>query len=266
MREREHKGGLNRVVALAAIVILFFFLFSYQVTRNQLFLPQSSSYEESESIIRFEAKDGTKLAAFWGPVEGAKWTVVYFHGNAEDIGDVQFILRNYQLQGLNVLCLDYRGFGLSEGKAVEKNTFEDANTLVDYAIANLGVSEERIVVHGRSIGGGVAMELATTLPVAGLILESTFLSVFQMYLPVRWVPGDKFTNSSKADEVTCPTLVVHGREDRIVPFRHGEQLAGLITGAEVKTLWVDGVGHNDLVTQKGQLYWSAIRGYFGSLK
>ncbi len=266
VREREKRNGFNGVVGLVATCVLFFYIFSYQVTRNKLFFPQEPSYGESESIVHFESQDGTKLVAFWGPVEGAKWTVVYFHGNAEDIGDIQSILRSYQLQGLNILCMDYRGFGLSEGKAVEENTFEDANALLDYAIEHLGVDVSRIVLHGRSIGGGVAMELATKRPAAGLILESSFLSIFQMYLPVQWLPGDKFVNSAKAAEVACPALVIHGREDHVVPFKHGEKLASLISEDLVKTLWVDAVGHNDLVLKEGRLYWAAIRNYITSLK
>lgn len=261
MKTRERRHGINSVLILGAICLLFFTLFARQVTSKNLFVPGPSSYEKDDSILEVYSKDGTKLAVYWAPVRGAERTVFYFHGNAEDIGDVLPVLNNYRLQGLNVLCFDYRGYGLSEGKASEKLVYQDANKVLDYAIDQFGVRENQLILHGRSLGGGVAMELATSRSPLGLILESTFLSVFKIYLPLTWIPGDKFTNASKADKVACPTLVVHGTQDGVISIEHGKELATLIHDDLVKTLWVEGAGHNNLEFVAGGDYWATIRGF-----
>lgn len=265
MRERERKNGFNTLLVLISVCVLFFFLFAQMVTKQLLFVPGPSSYEAGESILMVPSEDDTRLAVFWGPVPGATKTVFYFHGNGEDLGHISFILNNYRLQGVNVLSFDYRGYGLSEGTPSEKNCYKDANAVLDYAIAHLGVDPARVVLHGRSLGGGVAMELATDRGAMGLVLESAFLSAYQVYLPLSWVPGDKFVNSKKASRVNCPTLLVHGKNDRVVDFSHGERLAEKVPPEHLKTFWVDGVGHNDLVDRASVRYWATIRGFLASL-
>lgn len=265
MRTREQRNGINSILVLVAVCVLFFYVFAHQVTSKALFLPGPPSYQADDSILMIEAEDGTRLAAYWGPAPNARATVFYLHGNAEDIGEVQFILNNYRLQGVNALCFDYRGYGLSEGVAREKVTYSDAHAVLDYAIERLGVSEDRLVLHGRSLGGGVAMELAVRRPAGGLILESTFLSAYRVYLPMRWIPGDKFDNAGKAKRLDIPTMVIHGRDDEVVPFAHGEELASLISADQVKTLWIEDAGHHDLALEGSARYWSAIRSFFASL-
>lgn len=265
MRERERKNGLNTVLVLISVCVLFFFLFAQVVTKQLLFRPGPASYEVSDSIIPIPSKDDTQLAVFWGPSPGAERTVFYFHGNAEDLGHVNFILNSYRLQGVNVLSFDYRGYGLSEGTPSEKNCYADANTVLDYAVANLGVDSEKVIYHGRSLGGGLAMEMAVERGAIGLVMESAFLSVYRLYLPLSWVPGDKFVNAKKASKVECQTLVIHGRRDELVEFFHGEELASLIDPDLVKTFWVDRAGHNDLMSRASAEYWGAIRGFLADL-
>lgn len=247
--------------------MFFFYLFAHQVTSQALFVPGPASYEADEEWLHWvEPPEGPRLAAYWGPAPGATRTVVYFHGNAEDLGDARFVLDNYRLQGVNALSFDYRGYGLSEGHATEANSYADARAVLDYAVANWGVDPDRVVFHGRSLGAGVALQLATERPVAGLVLESAFLSAFRVYLPLKWIPGDKFVNAKKAPRVGCPTLVVHGKQDQVVPFEHGEELAALLPPGRVKSLFLEGAGHNDLASgAKGAAYWSGLRGFLAGL-
>ncbi len=265
MRERERRGGFNTLLMLVAVSVLFFFLFAQVVTKQLLFQPGPASYEADDSIKLIESEDGTQLAVYWGPSPGATKTVFYFHGNGEDLGQVGVVLSNYRLQGVNVLSFDYRGYGLSVGTPSERNCYEDASTVLDYAVAQLGVDPDRLVLHGRSLGGGVAMELATTRGALGLILESAFLSAYQVYLPLSWVPGDQFVNSKKAGKLECPTFFIHGRKDAVVGFSHAEALASKVPPELLKTLWVDGVGHNDLVDRASSQYWASIRGFLAGL-
>ncbi|MBK1876293.1 alpha/beta hydrolase [Pelagicoccus mobilis] len=264
-RDRERRGGLNTILVLVSVCVLFFYLFANVVVKQNLFVPGPASYELEEGIRMVQVDDEVEVAVFWGATPGAKKTVFYFHGNAEDIGDVAFILNSYRLQGVNVLCFDYRGYGLSGGTATERNSIADANAVLDYAISNLGVDPDQVVFHGRSLGGGLAADLAVERGAAGLILESTFLSVYRLYLPMEWLPGDKFTNYKKVSDLECPTFILHGREDQVVPFQQGETLAELVPGELLKVHWFDGVGHNDLVHREGSTYWAAIRAFLAEL-
>ena len=264
-RDRERRGGLNTILILVSVCVLFFYLFANVVVRQHLFVPGPPSYQMDDALRLIPAEDGTQLAVFWGEVPGAQKTVFYFHGNAEDIGDIAFILNSYRLQGVNVLCFDYRGYGLSGGTPSEKNVIADANWVLDHAVANLGVDPEKVILHGRSLGGGIAMELAVERGAAGLILESTFLSIYRLYLPMQRVPGDRFVNFRKAPDLECPTLVMHGRSDQVVPFSHGEELASLVPEELVKTHWFERAGHNDIQSRAGASYWAVIRAFLADL-
>ena len=262
---RERRGGLNLILVMVASVVLFFVLFANLVTENLLFQPGPASYGESvPELIRIPAADGTLLAAFWGPVPRARRTILYFHGNAEDIGDAVLLLNNYRLLGCNVLCFDYRGYGLTPGEATEKNALRDAEAVYRYALETLQVPESEIVLHGRSLGAGVAMRLAATQKPGALILESAFLSVYRLYLPLQWIPGDKFDNARQAKRVRAPALVLHGRSDAVVPFSHGETLATALGSERVETVWLE-AGHNDLIARQGSLYWAAVKRFLASL-
>lgn len=260
-RNRERRGGLNTVLILVSVCVLFFYLFANVATRQHLFVPEPASYELGDSIRVVSTGDGVELAVFWGVAPGAKKTVFFFHGNAEDIGDVAFILNSYRLQGVNVLCFDYRGYGQSGGSSTEKNVLSDASVVLDYAIANFGVDPEEVIFHGRSLGGGVAMDLAVERGAAGLILESSFLSVYRLFLPMDWLPGDKFVNFRKAPDLECPTLVMHGKKDDVVPFEHGEELASLVPEGLLRTHWFEEAGHNDIQQRAGAEYWAVIRAF-----
>lgn len=266
MRTREARNGLNSLLVLISVCVLFYFLFGNVVTKQLMFVPGPASYDaDTDGIRLIEAEDGTQLAVFWGSAYGAKRTVFYFHGNAEDLGNVSFILNNYRLQGVNVLSFDYRGYGLSGGSASERLCYADAERVLEYAVSDLGIQLEEVVFHGRSLGSGVAMEMATRHATAGLILESAFLSAYRLYLPLKGVPGDKFTNFKKADEVDCPTLLVHGMRDQVVPFEHGEELSELLDPELVKTLWLPRAGHNDVLAVASSEYWAGIRGFLAGL-
>lgn len=266
MRAREQRNGVNSLLVLVAVCVLFFFLFANVITKKMLFAPGPATYDASLEELHFiEAADGGKLAVYWAPAAGAAKTVFYFHGNAEDLGDIAFVLRNYRLQGVNVLSFDYRGYGLSDGTPTERSAYADAETVLAHAEAEWGVDVRNVVLHGRSLGGGVAMELATREAVAGLILESAFLSAYRLYLPFKWLPGDKFVNSKKAGKVDCPVLVIHGRKDGVVPFGHGEELLTRFEDGQARSLWIDGAGHNDLLGVDSPRYWAAIRGFLASL-
>jgi fermentation-respiration switch protein FrsA (DUF1100 family) len=205
------------------------------------------------------------LAARYLPYPQARFTLIYFHGNAEDLGHVEPSLRELRDRlGVSVLGWDYRGYGLSGGKPGEPATLRDAHTVLAYVAGTLGVPPERVILYGNSVGGGPAVEVAANHRVGGLILRSAFTSAFRVMTHVRILPFDKFNNLGKLSRVTCPVLVIHGTVDDMIPFSHAQKLYAAAPGLKYK-LWVGGASHNDLIETAGEDYWKALEEFITGL-
>jgi fermentation-respiration switch protein FrsA (DUF1100 family) len=174
-------------------------------------------------------------------------------------------LEAFRSKGFSMLAYDYRGYGTSGGRASEKNAYEDVEAVYEYLVGKLGCPSDRIIAMGRSLGGAVAMHLACREKLAGLILESSFVTAFRVVTRVPLIPFDKFRNVDKIKEVHCPILVIHGRDDRIVPFWHGEKLFKTANEPKLK-FWVDGAGHNDLFPVAGTRYWDIIKEFISMVQ
>ena len=163
------------------------------------------------------------------PREGGG-VILFCHGNAGNISNRLDSCEVFFDAGFDVLLFDYGGYGLSEGKASEKRCYADARAMWRYLTEDKGIAADRIILFGRSLGGGVALDLATEVQPRALILESTFLSAAKLgqeslpFLPVKLLLRYRFDNASKIGQVHVPLLMLHSREDEIVPFRHGEEL------------------------------------------
>lgn len=179
------------------------------------------------------------------PNPSAQHTLIYFHGNAEDLGDVSPLLRRLHAAGFAVLAFDYRGYGQSGGRASEQNVYADTQAVLTYARGELGLSPSQCLVVGRSVGSGPAVHLATNEAVAGLVLISPFKSAFRVVTGVKLLPFDRFNNLGKIGSVRCPVLVFHGTADEVIPFAHG--VAVFAAASEPKrSVWLEGVRHNDI--------------------
>jgi len=262
MGKRTIRNPINTVLGLGAVAVLFFYLYVQQTAKDLMFQPWPSSYGVELELDWVTAEDGTKIAVYWREVSKTAPSVFYFHGNAEDIGQVLPVLQTYQIRGYNVACFDYRGFGLSEGKPSETNVYSDGEAVYRYLLETKGINESKLVLHGRSLGGGAAVEMARRFDPSALILESAFRSVYQLGIPVRWLPFDKFRNESKVASLKMPIFILHGEADKVVPISHGKRLAELV-GDGGLTFWVPGAGHNDLVSSMGLGYWKSIDRFVG---
>ncbi|HEX6280174.1 MAG TPA: alpha/beta hydrolase, partial [Pyrinomonadaceae bacterium] len=162
--------------------------------------------------------------------------------------------------GFAVLAYDYRGYGTSAGAPSEEKSYEDIDAAYRYLTEELRVLPGKIILHGRSLGGGPSTDLAARRPVGGLILESTFTTAFRTVTRYQLVPFDKFRNLDKLALSKCPVLVIHGKDDRTIGFHHGEALFDSAPGMKY-SLWVDNAGHNDLADVAGESYLNAIRDF-----
>jgi fermentation-respiration switch protein FrsA (DUF1100 family) len=232
-------------------------LFAYLRGDGMLFPAPPSSYTALPGFLRIPSRDGTPIAAVHLPRDDARFTVLYFHGNGEDLGHVEERLRGLHERGFAVLAIDYRSYGLTPGQPSEKNVCEDAMAAFDYAVNQLGVPSTRLLLYGRSLGSGPAVHLAAQDKGVGLILEAAFVSAFRTVTNVALLPWDRFHNLGKMNRVRCPVLVIHGDRDRTVPISHGRRLFAAAREPKL-ALWLEGVGHNNVIEAAGERYWRAV--------
>lgn len=247
------------VRALGVTLVLYACLvaYAYFLSDRVIFQPHAPSRHRAD-LVRIPVGPRDTLAALYLPNPAAEHTVLFSHGNAEDLGDLVPFLEELRETGFSVLAYDYRGYGASTGAATERNAYADIAAAYIYLTREIEVEPQQVILHGRSLGGAVAVDLAAREPVGGLVLESTFLTAFQVVSARRFLPFDKFHTLSKLRRVRCPVLVIHGTQDEVIPFTHGERL--FAAAPEPRDhLWVDGAGHNDLEHVAGRRYWDALR-------
>lgn len=238
-------------------------------TDRQIFLPPSATYRDEGQLIWIPMTGGPpnppmKIAARYLPQPDAAYTLLYSHGNAEDLGQQAATLEHLHRLGFAVFAYDYPGYGLSQGKATVGNAERAIVAAYDYLTQVAQVPPQQIIVYGRSVGGGPSLYLASQHPVGGVILESTFVSIFRVVTHIPILPFDKFPNLARLRRVQVPILILHGTQDEVIPLWHGQALFN--AAAEPKqALWVEGAGHNDLDWVAGDRYDEALRQFASQL-
>jgi fermentation-respiration switch protein FrsA (DUF1100 family) len=220
--------------------------------------------------LRLAAADGTSLHAWFVPLEPDSPAVVFCHGNAGNISHRLDKLMLLRRAGASVLLFDYRGYGRSSGRPDESGTYLDAEAAYRWLAEQKKVPSGRIVIHGESLGGAVAMELALRRRAAGLILESTFTSVVEMcrhffpFLPAGLVVRFRYDTLSKIPKLSCPLLVMHSPDDDIVPFAMGRRL--FEAAPRPKGFFEMRGGHNDGFLDTGPAYERAVADFLSLLR
>jgi fermentation-respiration switch protein FrsA (DUF1100 family) len=231
-------------------------------------------------LIRLETQQGVPIVALHGPAlypDGSpdsdaadRPTLLYFYGNGMCLKDTDGKFEQFRRMGLNVLIPEYVGYGMSGGKPSERGCQGTADAAYDYLVRTRRVPASRLVVGGWSLGGAVAIDLASRRPVAGLIAFSSFTSGVEMahriapFLPASLLLRHRFDNLRKIPTISCPILIGHGRRDRIVPFEMGERLARAAK-APVTTIWIDDAEHNDCFAVAGRRVDQAIVRFVDSI-
>lgn len=208
--------------------------------------------------IYMQLHSGNTTHAWWIPLEGARGTVLFSHGNAGNIADRLESIGLLRGMGLSVLAYDYGGYGRSNGHPSEARVYEDIRAAWRELTEVRGIPPEQIILFGRSLGAAPTAQLGTEVKAAGIVLESAFLSVPEVageifpYLPVRWLVRDRFDNGAKVALLKSPVLIIHSREDRLIPFRHGETL---FARASEPKRWLEIHGdHNNGFVQSHDTY------------
>jgi hypothetical protein len=243
-------------LTIMAAVYLVLVLVGLFLSEAMMFQPRPSSYRDGPDILKLPSADGSTVSARLLDNSHARYTILFSHGNAEDLGDLSSHLEQFRKHGFSVMAYDYSGYGTSGGKPSERTVLLNAEAAYDYLVERRGITPDRIIIWGRSIGSGPSVHLAASRPTAGLVIESGFTSAFRVMTRVRLLPFDRFDNLRGLERVTCPVLVIHGTGDGIIPFWHGQALFGKAREPKSR-LWVERAGHNDLVDVAGPAYWEA---------
>jgi len=253
------------VLAAAAYGVVLLALFIFQ-SRLVYFpnMPSRAIGPAPDSIgLAFEpvdiiTEDGIKLHGWYVPAPKRRGVVLFFHGNAGNISHRLDSLKIFNELNLDTLIFDYRGYGRSEGKVSEQGTYRDGEAAWRYLREKRGIPAAEIVLFGRSLGAAIAAYVASRHRPGALILESGFISVPDMaaalypWLPARRLARIKYPTGEYLRTASCPVLIVHGRDDEIIPFEQGRKLFEL-AGEPKHFLELRG-GHNDGFLVSGRRY------------
>lgn len=216
--------------------------------------------------VWLETSDGVRLHGWFVPGQSDR-VLLFFHGNAGNISHRIESIRQFLELGLSVMIIDYRGYGQSGGSTSERGIYRDADAAWNYLRDARG--ENDIVVFGRSLGASVAARLAARQQPSALIVESSFTSVPDIaqelypWLPARWLSRLRHATHAYIKDVSCPVLVVHSRDDEIIPFHHGEAIYA--AAPEPRTLLELKGTHNDAFIRDERVYLDGLRKFLATL-
>jgi fermentation-respiration switch protein FrsA (DUF1100 family) len=270
--------SVMKVLIFISVSVLLFWVFVRLLESRLVFYPvkypaggrwQHAGTDLNLEDCWFESTDGTGLHGWMLRHNQAVATMLWCHGNAGNIaGRLDNLVRLARLP-VNVFIFDYRGYGRSSGKPSEAGVYMDAVAAYDYIVSEEGIDADRVVIFGRSLGGAVAVELATQRYCRALILESTFTSASDMaknmfgFLPVHLVMKSRFDSMAKISGIDAPLLFIHGNQDSIVPYRLGQAL--FRAANEPKTFFtVEDGDHNDTYVVGGQRYFNRLNDFIQS--
>ena len=214
------------------LIVVFFF------QRNLLYHPSVDNYLKDQTEIepaeikkvKITTKDKIDLIGWFYNKDIEKFkTILFLHGNAGSLGNRTYKLNHFKDLNVNFLIIAWRGFSGNKGKPNEMGLYEDAESAIKWLNAN-GIKEKNIILYGESLGTGVAIEVAQNKNYAGIILESPFTSMIDMgkkyypFFPIKLLLKDKFENNKKIKKVSIPVLILHGKDDKIVPFVMGKKM------------------------------------------
>lgn len=200
----------------------------YQPSRELTSTPLDHGYDYED--ITFSSADGLRLNGWFVPCPDSSRIILLLHGNSGNMTDCIASISIFQSLGYSTFMLDYRGYGSSHGEPTEHGTYLDAEAAWQYLLLQRHYAPQEIVVLGRSLGAAIACWLTTHHTPRALIIESTFTSMpaiaahtFRWY-PARLLARYQYNTLENIRKIHCPVLVVHGRDDPVIPYQHGLRL------------------------------------------
>ena len=224
-------------LSILSLVVFYiaFLIVIYINQRNLLYHPSVNNYLNDKIEFKYEevwieTEKEIKLRSWLIKKDIKKYkTLVYFHGNAGNLFNRVHKLNELNKLDINILIISWRGFSGNQGKPTEKNLYHDAKKSIEW-LNELGISNNKIILYGESLGTGIAVELGQKNIFNSIILESPFTSmtkaakIYYPYLPVNLLLKDRYDSIDKINKITKPILVMHGMKDNIVPYTMGIEL------------------------------------------
>ena len=222
------------------------------------------------SVVRIEVDEGIEVGGrlYLGKPDAP--TILYFHGNGETASDYDMIAPFYTQIGVNLLVMDYRGYGISDGQPTASRLLTDAVVVYKKTpalLAEHALSGGRLFVMGRSLGSAAAIEIAGHAgeKIAGLIIESGFAYTLPLLetLGLRLRDADEARDGlghlDKIAQVHTPTLIIHGESDWLIPIKNGRALYEHSGASDKRLVTIPNAGHNDLLFAGQKAYFEAIQ-------
>lgn len=238
-----------------------FLYYPTRLTEDAPLPPEAADARE----IWMRSELGDTIHALYWPAAPGRPTLLYLHGNAQTVFDWCLVREELEHAECGLLLIDYPGYGKSTGLPSEKALYAAGEAAYRWLLESEGIAEARIILLGKSLGGGVATELAHNHEPLGLVLESTFRSipaVIRNLVPIlpqnSLLREERYASIDKIGEVRCPVFVIHGDHDELIPLREGTLLYE--AAAEPKQLWVvPHADHNDVSMIAGPEYGERLR-------
>jgi fermentation-respiration switch protein FrsA (DUF1100 family) len=269
-------SNLIIIVTVLAVLYLLFCLLGFALQDKLIYFPDRTLVATPEHVglsyqdVTFRAEDGVELHGWFVPAPAARAVLLFCHGNAGNISGRLESLSLFHSLGLAVFIFDYRGYGRSHGKPNEAGTYADARAAWRYLTEQKQVAAEHIVLCGRSLGGAVAIELATHVRPRALIVESAFTSAAELgarvypWLPVRQLARIRYDSLSRVGYIRCPKLFVHSLHDDVVPYSLGLKL--FQRAREPKQMLKIRGSHNDGFLTSGRKYVDGLESFLNGLE
>jgi alpha-beta hydrolase superfamily lysophospholipase len=241
-----------------AFIYLLLACFAVFFADALIFMPPPASYQPgSEHLLELQTGEGESITVLHLKAAAGQPTLLYSHGNAEDLGDSRDLYTAWHAMGLGVAAYDYPGYGHSTGKPTEASCQRAVRAVWDHLVGS-GVPPSSIVLVGRSVGSGPATWLASREKSAGLVLIAPFTSAFAVRFPGPILPGDRFRNLDLIRRIDTPLLIIHGLEDSIISPSHGGKLHAASPASDKTLRLIETAGHNNLFAIAGDEILAAI--------
>ncbi len=227
-------GILGALVIVYATILCLFYVFQRSLMYPGATFSKIKTAQEAPAPFQnfdIQTQDGLALRGWYKPAVPGYPTIVYYHGNGDNLPATLHYHDLMTDKGVGVLLTTYRGYSGLRGSPSEQNNYSDAQAFID-ALMQRGIAEKNIIIYGFSLGTGIATEMATRYPNAkALVLGAPYTTMPNVaafhykFLPVQWLLKDRYDTLSKTDKIAMPVFIINGMEDEIVPASHGEALA-----------------------------------------
>jgi len=241
------------IPALICYVLLIIIMFLLQ--GKILFHPTSYAGPPAQyglndfSEVKIPTEDGAEISGWFKKAEKPGKVVLFFYGNADSLQNYPDFFKKLSDAGYTVLGLNYRGYAGTKGKPTETNLYEDGKAAIKFL--SQYDEQKNIIFAGRSLGTGVAVEMAAHHKLKGLVLISPYTSMTNIageiywYMPVKYLARYKFASIDKIAQVKEPILIIHGRQDKLIPLAHAERLLAAATSRKELRIY-ENDDHNDV--------------------